>query len=118
MRTRKKQSLNNHIEGKPSVKVFTKEHPCTKLDLWNAFRGKRGFIRQQVDVAYSFIGKNAPRNMLIQGYAEVVTTRNIDYLRLTGEGEEWLMKKFTRQLPQHPEWYAAVKNLPISMEAL
>jgi hypothetical protein len=112
MRTRKKQQPTT---GKPQPRRFSRSNPCTKLDLWNAFRGKRGFIRVQVDVAHSMIGLNAPRYMLKNGYLEHFEQRNVEFYRLTADGEYWLYEKFSRLTKKHPEWLDEAANLPAAL---
>lgn len=89
---------------KPEVKVFSKENPCTKLDLWTCFkRSAKGFARVQVDEAYSIIGKNAPRVMERNGYLERVTVKQEEMFKLTAEGEAWLEKGITAYRKNHPK---------------
>jgi hypothetical protein len=113
MRTRTKNPAPvQEPVGRPEPAVFTRDNPCTKLDLWNCFRGKRGFVQKQIDVAYSIIGKNAPRYLIREGYAERVEIRGTEYLRLTEMGATWLEKKFLHLLSKHPEWKENACNLP------
>ncbi len=97
---------------KPEVRVFTKTNPCTKLYIWNAFRGKRGFKRVQIDEAHAVIGVNAPRNMLSNGYATVLDKGNVEYYTLTSKGVEWLTSKFKSYLTNHPNDRQHAVNVP------
>lgn len=103
--------------SKPEVAVFTRDNPCTKLHIWNTFRTRRGFKRVQVDEAKSHIGANAPKNMLAQGYAEVVDVKNVEYFELTEDGKEWLKKGIAGFVKRHPEEAAEAVYLPKSVAA-
>lgn len=102
---------------KPEVRVFTKDRPCNKSDIWNCFRGKRGFRKVQVDEAHSIVGVNAPKNMLKNGYVEVETARNREQYVLTDAGQAWLTKGILGFLKRHPDEAGSVKNLPKSLAA-
>jgi hypothetical protein len=97
---------------KPAVKVFTKDNPVTKLDLWNCFRGHRGFINIQVDTAKSLIGENSPRYLTSKGYLGVVERKNVEYYSLTTAGAKWLLDGFKRYLKNHPLDRKKAKHLP------
>ena len=97
---------------KPQVRTFTKEDPCTKLDIWNCFRRREGFAAIQVDAAWSQIGKNAPRVMERNGYLIRANGDNGDYYQLTVEGQEWLEKGFRSFLRNHPHRGKEAKFLP------
>ena len=97
---------------KPEPKQFDKQNPCTKFDLWQCFRGKRGFVRVQIDEAHAIIGLNAPRNMRYHGYVQMVEVRNVEYYELTSLGRAWLMEGFHRYIKAHPERMTEVKYLP------
>ena len=99
---------------KPEVKVFTRDNPCTKLDVWNCFRGSRGFRRVQVDEAHSIVGLNAPRNMLKNGYITIVEHRQSEYYALTASGVKWLSSRFKKYLERHPNDRKRAKNVPKS----
>lgn len=87
---------------KPPPAVFTRQHPCTKLHLWNCFRGRRGFLTVPVVQAQALIGVNAPRVMERAGNLTRVVLRNVDYYRLTPEGEAWLTNGASAYLRNHP----------------
>jgi hypothetical protein len=106
MRVRKKKT------GKPEPAHFTKDNPVTKLQLWNCFRGRRGFTRIQIDAAHAIIGLNAPRYMIGKGYLEHYEQRYQEFYHLTESGEHWLYQKFKRLLERHPEWREEAINLP------
>ena len=97
---------------KPEAKHFTRDNPCTKLDIWNAFRGRRGFIRPQVDTAHAIIGLNAPRYMIASGYLECHDINGVERYVLTAIGINWLMTKFKSYLNNHPLDRSKAKNLP------
>lgn len=97
---------------KPVAKIFTKDNPCTKLDIWTCFRGRRGFKSVQVDEAHSIIGLNAPRNMLSNGYVTREEVGGVLLYKLTAEGEKWLLTKFKSYLIAHPESIQVARNVP------
>ena len=76
------------------VRQFTKENPCTKVDLWNCFRSKRRFTAVPIVKAQEIIGRNVPNHLVNQGFA----TRDDEKIRLTSEGEEWLKKGAERYI--------------------
>jgi len=99
---------------KPEVKVFSRDEPCTKLNIWNAFKGVRGWKRVQVDVAHSIVGLNAPKNMLSNSYIEKGVKGAEEYYYLTEIGKEWLTIKFRNYLLTHPDKRKLALNLPKS----
>jgi hypothetical protein len=102
---------------KPQVAVFTKDNPCTKIHIWNCFRGQRGFRRAQVDEARAVIGANAPRGMIAQGRLERVSKGNVDYYQLTEAGKKWLYQGMQNYLRNHPDRRPEAQSLPVSMSA-
>lgn len=100
------------VEVKP-VKQFTRDNPCTKVDLWNCFRAASGFVRRPVVEARGEIGLNAPKYLLREGYAMTYTVQGIDYYELTDTGKDWLTRGLTKHLEKHPEDRKRVRNLPM-----
>lgn len=89
---------------KPEPKVFTKEHPCTKLDIWNCFANDSGtgFRVMQVDQAHALIGVNVPRVMERNGRLVRDRRQTGDLYILTIEGQVWLNKGIRSYLRNHP----------------
>lgn len=87
---------------KPQPRVFTKDRPCTKLEIWEAFRGPNGFVRVPVVEAQAIIGVNVPRVMEREGRLVIETVRGVEYYVLTDEGEGWLLAGFTSYTRNHP----------------
>lgn len=87
---------------KPEVKVFTKDHPCTKADIWRCFRTATGFKPVQVDIAHSQIGKNVPRVMERNGYLVKTLGVSADHYVLTDDGEQWLIRGIESYMKNHP----------------
>lgn len=85
-----------------AVKVFTKDNPCTKRDLWECFVGPTGFRTVLVVEAHSVIGVNAPRGMEKMGRLAVKRTPRGEYYTLTAEGREWLKKGVLSYAKNHP----------------
>lgn len=86
----------------PTVKVFSKDNPCTKRDLWVCFRGARGFQKVQTAQAHAVIGVNAPRVMERNGYLVKETQRGAEVYALTFEGEQWLTRGIQSYVKNHP----------------
>ena len=84
-------------------KVFTKENPCTKVDLHNCFYRKGAYVQRMVIEARTEIGLNAPKYLIREGYIELLWMKDADYYRLTPAGVAWLSKGLLRFLQLHPE---------------
>jgi len=97
---------------KPKIKKFTKDNPCTMVDIWNCFRIKNGFRNVQIGEAQSLIGINVPNYMLRMNRLVIFEIRREEYYVLTHDGAEWLERKFTRYLQSYPESKNLVKYLP------
>lgn len=87
---------------KPEVKVFTRQQPCTKADIWQCFWVNGRFATVQVDQAHAIIGKNVPRVMERNGYLINKTTARDDSYYLTPEGQSWLRKGIESYVKNHP----------------
>ena len=98
-----------------NIAVFTKDNPCSKIEIWNAFRGRRGFKQTEESEVLATIGKNVPRVLVNEGRAERIKTARGDFYRLTPEGQEWLMVGLRRYLRNHPQKVKEVVNLPKEM---
>lgn len=86
------------------VKVFTRDNPCTKVDLHNCFVGPDGKYRRRAVVeARAEIGENAPKYLLKQNFAVYRTEKNIDYYELTEAGKAWLKTGLDGHLRRHPD---------------
>lgn len=98
-------------EIKP-VKVFTRDAPCTKVHLWNCFRGVVAhalrFVARPVVEAQGEIGKNSAKHMIGKGYLVYRTVGNIDYYVLTAKGEAWLADGLAAHLRRHPDQASSV----------
>jgi hypothetical protein len=99
---------------KPEVKVFSREAPCTKLEIWNCFRAAKGFVRIPAIIAQSHIGANVPRVMEKEGRLITTEQNGIEYYVLTVTGQEWLYEGLRRYLKNHPAHAAQVNHLPAS----
>lgn len=99
---------------KPEIKVFTKDSPCTKADLWRCFRERNEFVMVPVPIAHSIIGVNVPRGLEAKGRMTVEKDHGTDYYCLTEEGEEWLLAGMQRYLKNHPAEIPNTKYLPRS----
>lgn len=99
---------------KPEVKKFTKKNPCTKVEIWNCFRGRRGYRSVPIPEAQSYIGVNVPRVLLRNGYAEIQSKGEIESYFLTESGKLWLREGVIAHLKRHPERKKDVNYLPKS----
>jgi len=97
---------------KPEPKVFAKDKPCTKFDIWQCFYGSSGFRIVQVDEAHAVIGLNVPRVMEREGRLEKVEHRRQECYVLTEDGEAWLLKGFRNYLINHPSAWHLVEHVP------
>lgn len=86
-----------------AAKVFTRENPCTKIDLHNAFWLGGRYADQPVVRAKQIIGDNAPKYMLKKGYIEQTLRDGVDWYIVTDEGRTWLSEGLARHLELHPE---------------
>lgn len=94
----------------PVVKVFTRENPCTKADIWECFVGDRGFRSVSIPIARSIIGANTPRYLDREGYISVSRVRNTDFYTLTEKGKRWLIDGVRSYIRNHPSEANSVKN--------
>lgn len=86
------------------AKVFTRENPCDKVDLYLCFFGSDGKPRRRAVVeARGEIGLNAIKYLLREEYAIKFEESGVDWWELTAEGKEWLTAGLTRHLELHPE---------------
>lgn len=97
---------------KPEVKIFTRESPCTKFDLWQCFRIATGFRAVPVAEAQSIIGANVPRIMEREGRLVKQEVKGVEYYVLTDDGEDWLFEGMRRFLKNHPSRAAEASHLP------
>lgn len=98
---------------KPEVAHFTRERPCSKLELWQCFRrSSRGFATVQVDEAHSLIGKNAPRYMEKKGYLVHESRPRGDFYVITPTGAQWLTQGIEAYAKNHPSLRASIEFFP------
>lgn len=90
------------LDVKP-IREFSRDQPCTKVDLWNTFRRGHAFVARPFVEARGEIGINAPKYLRREGYAVMVEKDGIDYLALTEKGRAWLTSGLLRYLELHPE---------------
>ena len=93
---------------RPAIRVFTRDKPCTKKDIWIAFRRRTGFAILQVDKAHAEIGVNVPRVMEREGRLVRLTVNAVDYYKLTLEGQEWLLRGMANYIRNHPSEEATI----------
>ena len=107
---------DDSVEG--DMRVFTKEAPCSKIDIYNCFYGAGSFYNdddlRSCDIvrARSIIGRNVPRRLVEQGHAVLVQLRGQEHIKLTEEGNNWLIKGVNRYLKNNPDKFSLVENPP------
>lgn len=89
------------ITPKP-VKVFSREEPCTKVDLFNCFSRGGVYVPRAIVEARGEIGVNAIKYLVKKDLAEITEEGNVAYWVLTDEGETWLSEGLARHLVLHP----------------
>jgi len=94
------------------IKVFTRDNPCTKVDLWNCFYQGGTFAARPVLETRGEIGLHAPKYLRKHGYATLVSRGNIDAYVLTKAGQQWLVDGVKRHLELHPEDRALLVEYP------
>jgi hypothetical protein len=99
----------SNITPKP-IKVFSREEPCTKVDLFNCFNQFGRYAPRAVIEARGEIGVNAIKYLLKKDLAQAYEKCGIDWWRLTPEGEEWLTEGLARHLVLHPDHTRLVKG--------
>lgn len=87
---------------------FTRESPCTKVEIHNAFFNGRDYARRPVVEAKAIIGDNAPKFMLSKGYIEQVLADGVDWYVPTLSGKAWIRSGLSRYLELHPDRAADV----------
>lgn len=90
------------IQGLP-VKVFTREQPCTKVDIFLCFSRNGEYVKIPAIQARGIIGLNTPKYLVKKGLMYEMTQGGIDYWHLSMAGEEWLTAGLARHLELHPE---------------
>lgn len=90
------------IQGLP-VKVFTREAPCTKVDIFLCFSKGGEYVKVPVIQGRGIIGLNTPKYLIKKGLMYEMTQGGIDYWHLSMAGEEWLTAGLARHLELHPE---------------
>lgn len=84
-------------------RVFTRDDPCTKVDLHNAFFRQGQYRDTPVVDARAIIGVNAPKYLIREGYVEEKLRGGVDWYVLTIKGKAWLRTGVIRYLELHPE---------------
>ena len=94
------------------VKVFTRDEPVTKVHMANAFWNGKQFIPRAIVQTRGIIGLNAPKYLIREGLARIVTAQDVDMLELTPSGQRWLTEGLAKHLKRHPEQAADLSHKP------
>lgn len=86
---------------KPKIAKFDKDQRCSRVDVYNCFRGPAGYVPRQVDEARAKIGYWVPRYMMRQGRL-VMQVGEEDVFLLTPKGELWMDKAIRNHLKRYP----------------
>lgn len=103
--------MSNAINPVPA-RIFTREDPCTKVDLHNCFFRGGAYVRRPMVEARGDIGLNAIKYLKREELARVYEENNVDYWELTAAGKEHVRKGLARYLELHPEARADVVAMP------
>ncbi len=101
------------------MRSFSKDAPCSKIDVYNCFFGEGSVehedTHRSTDItrARNIIGRNVPRRLVEQGHAVYITYRGQEHIKLTEEGENWLLHGTLRYLKNNPQKFEQVENPPI-----
>jgi hypothetical protein len=108
--------MTSSIQPKP-VRVFDRENPCTKVELFNCFWGKSGWRPRAVIEARGEIGENAPKYLLKKGYARTFQRQFVDWYERSETGKVWLVEGLGGHLKRHPEDWAklSVKDAVVTL---
>lgn len=98
----------------PQPRVFTKDSPCTKLEVWQCFKAERGFKEVPIVAAHAIIGVNVPRVLEREARLLRYERSGVEYYRLTIDGEEWLNAGFRGYLRNHPAHVRLARYIPRS----
>lgn len=82
---------------------FTRENPCTKVELHNAFWRDGGYRDTPVVQAKMVCGDNSVKYMAREGFIIPTTQGTIDMYVVTPKGRAWLAEGLARYLELHPE---------------
>lgn len=85
------------------VKEFTRESPCTKVHIHNAFMVGSAYAPVPVVDYMAVAGANSRKYLKREGYAVERLSGGIDIIELTAEGRDWLTKGLASHLARHPE---------------
>jgi hypothetical protein len=96
----------------PAARVFTKEDPCTKVELHNCFFRGGQYVERAVVEARTEIGENAPKYLVKKGFVLLQTRKWVDYYVPTEQGKAWLHSGILRYLVLHPDRAKDCLELP------
>ena len=95
--------LHGDIMTDRKPKVFTRDNPCTKVDLHNCFYHGGQYVNRPVIEAKMEIGENAPKYLIREGLVVLRTIGQVDMYCVTPKGDQWLRTGIVRYLELHPE---------------
>lgn len=92
--------------------TFTKERPCNKTHLHNAFFDGKKYVDRLLVHAQAVIGKNCPRYLIRKGFVVQRLIGSVDWYCLTPAGKQWLQAGISRHLALHPADINLCTHLP------
>lgn len=99
------------VQPKP-IKVFSRDEPCSKVDLTNCFFRGGLYVKRATVETQGEIGVNAPKYLLSKGYMRTFTDKWVDYQELTELGRLWLEKGLKSHLQRYPQDRAKLTAVP------
>lgn len=92
---------------------YCKSNPCSKVDIYNCFRTRRGYRRVSMDeVKTEHLGLNVPRRLLENGRADTVIHEGVEYMFLTEAGKTWIERTLPPYLKRNPHKAKFVQYMP------
>lgn len=102
------------IHAKP-VKVFSRDLPCTKIDILNCFHGPEGYRPRPTVETRGEIGENAPKYLSKKGYMRTYQRNWVDYQELSETGKRWLEDGIKSLLRREPGELRKIAHLPVGL---
>lgn len=94
------------------IAKFSRDNPCTKVHIFNAFFRDGNFRDTPVVVYRSVAGDNSDKYLKREGYIVALVEKNVDIYRLTTAGLFWLREGLKKHLQLHPGDIPLCRELP------
>lgn len=101
---------------KPEARKFDKETPCSKIEIFDCFWGKRGWLARQVYEVEAEIGRHVPRHLVNCNRLQIAARGTCDVYELTEQGKRWLREGIVRYLSNNRYRIPEIRErLPLSI---